>query len=226
MIVTFDSKTLIKELNNLTNYSIGFLEGVDAAKEIFIDNFGKSVIESLKNFIDTNARVNPESLHHVYEWYQTGSPEARLFDIEYTVVGKNTLTFNYTFSQSLSYSQNSSQPFYDKANIMENGIPVTIRPKAKSVITFNDNGEQVFTKKPVIISRPGGDAVQGGFERILKSFFESYFTQSYIMISGIKEHFNNPEPYKRNLKSGIKQGGKSLGFRTGFEWTAKGGKIE
>ena len=226
MIVNFDTSKLVKDLNNFTQYSLGFLDGIEEAKPIFIDNLGKTIIDSLKDFIDANARTNPETLHHVYEWYQTGSPEARLFDIEYVVQGKNGLSFNYTFSQSRSYSMNSMEPFYDKANIMENGIPVIIRPKPRGVLSFNDNGEQVFTKKPVVVSRPGGNEVQGSFERTLKTFFESYFTQSYIMNSGITKHFSNLRPFRDNLKSGVKQGGRPLGFKVGYEWTSKGGKIE
>jgi hypothetical protein len=226
MIVSFQIDNLQKDLKNLVNYSIGFLDGVEEAKPVIMDNLGKSVIESLKNFIDTNARISPESLHHVYEWYQTGSPEARLFDVDYLVVGKNSLSFNYTFSQSTSFSNNSTEPFYDKANIMENGIPVIIKPKPNGVLRFEKDGEVVFTKKPTLVSRPGGDRVAGSFEETLKAFFESYFTQSYIMTSGMTEHFNNPRPYKDNLSSGIKGGGKGLGFKVGYRWAAKGGKIE
>jgi len=225
MIVNLNAQVLLKELNNITNYSIGFLEGAQAAKPIFLDNLGQTVIESLKNFIDSNARVTPDSLHHVYEWYQTGSPEARLFDIDYIVNG-NGLSFNYTFSQSSSLAKNSKTPFYDKARIMEDGVPVTIRPKNKNgILTFNQDGEQVFTKKPIVVENPGGDAVQGGFEKTIKLFFDNYFTQSFLMSSGIMSHFNDVKVYKNNFRAGSKQG-KPLGFKIGYEWMAKGGKIE
>lgn len=225
MKVTFDSQNLVRQLNNVTEYSLGFLEGIQAAKPEFLDNLGKSVIESLKNFIDTNARVNPETLHHVYEWYKAGSPEARLFDIDYIVQGKDSLSFNYTFSQSASYSKNSTTPFYDKARIMENGSPVTIKPRANGVLSFNDDGQQIFTRKPIIVENPGGSNVVGGFENTIKMFFDNYFSQSFLMSSGIMEHFNNPKAYKQNFRSGSKQG-RPLGFRIGYEWTAKGGRIE
>jgi hypothetical protein len=226
MIVNLEAKSLINQLNNIVQYSTGFLDGIEAAKPEFMNNLGTSVIELMKNFIDSNARVNPETLHHVYEWYQTGSPEARLFDIDYIVQGKNTLSFNYTFSQSTSYSNGSTEPFYNKATIMEDGNPVIIRPRVKGgVLSFDDNGEQIFTKKPIVVTNPGGSGVQGGFEKTLKNFFDNYFSQSFIVSSGILEHFNNPKPYKDNLKSGSIQG-KPLGFRVGYEWVIKGGKIE
>ncbi len=226
MIASFDIKSLEKDLKNLVGYSTGFLEGIEEAKPILMNNFGRTIVDSLKEFIDTNARINPESLHHVYEWYQTGSPEARLFDIDYAVIGKNSLSFNYTFSQSTSYVANATEPFYDKANIMENGTPIVIKPKLNGVLRFEKDGQVIFTKKPVVVSQPGGEMVAGSFERTLKNFFDNYFTQSYIMSSGITEHFKNPKTYKQNLKSGIKSGGKALGFKVGYEWTAKGGRIE
>lgn len=226
MIVNLDSKAFVNSLNNIVKYSEGFLEGAEAAKPVLMDNLGKSIVEVMKNFIDTNARVNPEALHHVYEWYQTGSPEARLFDIEYLVLGNNTLSFNYTFSQSTSYSNGSTEPFYDKASIMENGTPVVIRPKSKGgVLTFNDDGEQIFTKKPIVVSNPGGSQVEGGFEKTLKTFFDSYFSQSFLMSSGLLQHLDNPKEYKHNFKNGSRQG-KPLGFKIGYQWVAKGGRIE
>jgi hypothetical protein len=223
--VDLDTKSFVNSLNNLTQYSIGFLNGVEAASPIIMDNLGKEVIESLKDFIDTNARVSPETLHHVYEWYQTGSPEARLFDIDYLVVGKNGLSFNYTFSQSSSYSKNSTVPFYDKAEIMERGTPVTIRPKQASVLSFNVDGEQIFTKKPVVVENPGGSNVEGGFERTIKTFFDSYFTQAFLMTSGVLSHLNDPRVYKDNVLAGSKQG-KALGFKVGYQWATKGGRID
>lgn len=224
MKVDLDFKNLLSDLNGITQYSVGFLDGVQAAKPEILDNFGKAIIDSLKNFIDTNARVEPQVLHHVYEWYQTGSPEARLFDIEYTIKGKDSLSFNYTFSQSMSYSKDSTVPFYDKANIMENGTPVVIKPKNAGVLTFQDGTQQIFTKKTIVVENPGGSAVQGGFEKTISIFFDNYFSQSFLSSSGIFEHFKNPKEYKNNFASGAK-GGKTLGFKIGYEWALKGGKL-
>ena len=223
--VEFDTKSLISNLNNLTQYSIGFLNGVEAAQPVIMESLGKEIIEMLKDFIDTSARVDPDTLHHVYEWYQTGSPEARLFDIDYILRGKDGLSFNYTFSQSTSFANNSNVPFYDKAEIMEKGTPVIIRPKTASVLSFNVDGEQVFTKKPVLVSNPGGTGVEGGFEKTIKTFFDSYFTQAFLLTSGVMSHLSNPKAYKENILAGSRQG-KSLGFKVGYQWATKGGIIE
>ena len=225
MIVEFDITNITNKLNNIAKYSIGFLEGIEAGKEKFLDNLGQTVLESLKNFIDSNARVNPEILHHVYEWYETGSPQARLFDLEYIVNNNSLISFSYTFSQSNSYAKGSVVPFYNKAAIMEKGSPITIKPKQNGVLSFNDNGEQVFTKKPILVQNPGGQATEQGFENTLKDFFDNYFTQSFLISSGIAEHFKDIRTYKQNFASGSKQG-KPLGFKVGYEWVSKGGIID
>jgi hypothetical protein len=225
MKIDFNANDFISKLNGLTDYSIGFIDGIELGKPVFMNNFGESVVESLKDFIDTNARVNPRALHHVYEWYQTGSPASRLFDIDYIVRGNNGLSFSYTFSQSASYSNGSIEPFYNKAQIMENGTPVTIKSKSNGVLSFDDNGTQVFTKKPIVVQNPGGSDVQGSFENTLKTFFNSYFTQAFLKTSGIMDHLQNPSAYKNNIKSGVR-GGKAYGEKIGYEWITKGGRIE
>ena len=138
MITTFNSNQFKKDMNNIVNYSIGFLQGVQKGKTLFLKTLGMETVEVMKEFIDSNARVNPEMLHHIYEWSLTGSPEARLYDISYTVSNLG-LSFKSSFSQSRSIKDGSRTPFYDKARIMENGIPVTIRPKTAQVLAFDDN---------------------------------------------------------------------------------------
>lgn len=85
MIVNTNTLSFTKQMNNIVNYSLGFLEGVNRGKKIFLDKLGLGVIQSLSQYIDVQARANPSALHHVYEWNQTGSPSARLFDLRYTV---------------------------------------------------------------------------------------------------------------------------------------------
>jgi hypothetical protein len=97
--IKLNDKDLMRDLNNIIDYSFGFLEGIEKGKKIFLDSLGRDITELVKEYIDSSARVNPSRLHHVYEWYQTGSPDARLFDINYTVSNLG-LSFKSTFSQS------------------------------------------------------------------------------------------------------------------------------
>lgn len=216
MIATsFYDKKFGKELDNIVQYSMGFLDGVLLGKNQMLKNLGHPIIEMLKQYIDSQARVDPQLLHHVYEWNEVGNPDARLYDIEYVVSGLG-LSFKSSFSQSKSIKDGSNVPFYDKAKIMEDGIPVTIKPKNK-VLVFEDNGESVFTSKPVTIENPGGDQVEGSFQRVFDSFFNNYFSQSFLKISGIYDYLRDPKIYKSNLKL-AKTGGRSLGVSTGFRW--------
>lgn len=222
--VNFDDKSFMQDLTNIVDYSIGFLQGIESGKAVFLENLGKGIKEVLEHYIDSNARINPQMLHHVYEWYQTGSPNARLFDISY-VVKNGGLTFNSKFSQSKSVQQGSTEPFYNKAKIMEDGSPVTIKPRTSNVLVFENNGETVFTKSPITVENPGGDQVQGAYEEVFNSFFNQYFTQMFIDASGIKQYLENPIIYKEKLNDG-KRGGRSVGKTVGYNWIMKAGVIQ
>jgi hypothetical protein len=216
MRVTMNADALEKKLTNIVKYSTGFLEGAQLGKKVFLDNMGSRVIEALNRYVDAMARSDSAALHHVYEWYQTGSPAARLFDLTYTVSNVG-LSIKSSFTQSRSIAKNSNTPFYDKARIMELGIPVTIRPKKASALVFQDAGETVFTKKPITIHNPGGTEAQYSYGMVFDSFFENYFTQAFLKSSGLTDYIANPIVYKKNFAAGSKRG-KYLGKKVGHAW--------
>jgi hypothetical protein len=82
MRVVYNNTQFKKEMRNLTEYAVGFLEGAKRGKVELLKEVGEKTKELLEQYLDSSARVNPSLLHHVYEWYQTGSPESRLFDLE------------------------------------------------------------------------------------------------------------------------------------------------
>ena len=208
-------------MKNIIDYSIGFLDGVQAGKTKFLNNLGVMTKELLEQYIDSNARVNPEALHHIYEWYKVGSPDARLYDINYTISNLG-LSFVSTLKQSTSIKDGSSVPFYNKAKIMEEGTPVTIRPRKSNVLVFEDGGETVFTKGEVVVESPGGRATTGSFQKVVDTFFNKYFTQAFLKSSGVYEYFTDVNVYKKNLKSG-KASGKIKGYQVGYRWIANAG---
>jgi hypothetical protein len=221
MRAVFNSMQFKKDMNNIVDYSVGFLEGIHRGKTVFLKTLGLETVELMKEFIDSNARVNPEMLHHIYEWHQTGSPSARLYDILYTT-SQLGLSFKSSFSQSTSIKNGSRTPFYDKARIMEEGIPVTIRPRLAQVLAFEDNGEMVFTKNEVRVDNPGGTAVEGGFEKVFDMFFNRYFSQAFLRVSGVAKYLENPIVYKKDMAAGKKMG-RSKGISTGYRWIANAG---
>lgn len=215
--LTIDTRQFDKDMKNVIQYSLGFFEGVKQGMPAFYKNFGVGVLEGLKTYIDANARVNPGLLHHVYEWSETGSPNARLFDIDFFVAGSG-LSFNSTFRQSTSVKNGSNVPFYDKARIMEYGIPVTIVPRGR-VLAFQDGEQTVFTSNPVTVSNPGGN-VSGEYERAFRSFFTNYFTQAFLQSSGILAYLSSPKDFDTNL---TKRGGRAKGLSVGRAWVSKAG---
>jgi hypothetical protein len=221
MRAVFNSAQFKKEMNNIVDYSMGFLEGIQRGKTVFLKTIGVETVELMKEFIDSNARVNPDMLHHVYEWNQTGSPSARLYDISYTTSNLG-LSFRSSFRQSTSIKNGSRTPFYDKARIMEEGIPVTIRPRVAQVLVFEDNGETVFTKNEVRVDNPGGTEVQGGFEKVFDMFFNRYLSQAFLRVSGIARYLENPIVYRKDMAAGKKLG-RSKGLSTGYRWIANAG---
>jgi hypothetical protein len=120
--------------------------------------------------------------------------------------------------------QGSNVPFYNKAMIMEKGIPVVIKPKAAKVLAFSKDGEDVFVKGQVKVDNPGGTMAQGGFQKAFDNFFRNYFTQAFLRSSGISKYFESPRIYKSNLDKG-RRIGRSAGYSTGYRWIANAGLV-
>lgn len=217
MKVTTNTSSFTKQMNNIVEYSMGFLEGAQNGKKVFINNLGAGTIQALSAYVDMSAKANPKALHHIYEWYQTGSPSARLFDLSYTSSNLG-LSITSRFRQSKTISQGSHEPFANKASIMENGTPITINPSPGSVLVFKDSGQTIFTKRPVVVRNPGGN-VDGKFEKTVDEFILKYFKQSFLRASGVYEYIKKPVIYKKNILAGSKSG-RSTGVSTGFKWIA------
>jgi hypothetical protein len=216
MLVRIDTKAFEKQLTNIANYSFGFLDGINRGKKEFLNNLGKGVIFALGQYIDSEARANSSSMHHVYEWYKTGSPTSRLFNLNYTVSNLG-LSINSTFKQSSTMKEDMTVPFYNKAKIMENGIPVVIKPKGNGALKFKEGGQEIFVRKAVTVRNPGGEEVEGSFERVFDEFMRTYFTQAFLRSSGLLAYLNKPVAYKKNFLAGSKMG-KSKGVDTGYKW--------
>jgi len=218
MIVRTNTASFNKEMNNIVQYAFGFLDGAQKGKTVFLKNLGVGTIEAMAKYVDVSARGNPAALQHVYEWYQIGSPSSRLFNITYTVSNLG-LSINSKFTQSRGIKKESNVPFYNKAKIMEEGIPVVIKPVRSPVLVFDENGQTVFTKNPVTVRNPGGSQAQGSFEKTMDEFILRYFKQSFLRASGIYDYIKRPIIFKKQIKAGAKMG-RSKGIDTGFKWIA------
>jgi hypothetical protein len=218
--VKFDSKELTKILNNVSGYSDGFLQGVEMSKSSFNKFLGGYTAESLGMYIDSKARMSPESLHHVYEWNNVGDKGSRLFSFNVNATG-SSISISGKFKKSLSVSENSSEPFSNKAEIMENRISIVIEPKNSDVLVFEDEGETVFTRKSIYIANPGGDSVAGSFGSVVDEFFSTYFTNS--VLAPIMKDLQSLKKFSDNFYQGSKTG-RSAGVLAGRKYLKiKGG---
>lgn len=219
----FDTKLFDKTMKNISQYSYGFLDGAEKNIAVFNIKLAELAEEALKKYIDTKAKANPESLHHVYEWNSVGSPSGRLFEINANVA-RNLITFTGQFIQSNSVSDTSEEPFYDKANIMENRIAIEVQPQSAEVLAFEQDGQAVFTVNSIFIENPGGDSVAGSFGRVVEEFFDVYFTASFLKQVGFFEKLSFPKEFAQNFQAGAKMG-RTAGISAGKKYMSIGGEF-
>lgn len=117
-------------------------------------------------YVDNIARSNHMKYHHLYEPGYTGEQKYRLFQAN--VSGEKNPTLSFNFIQSRIPGE-SGYVFYNRAYVMENGIPLTIKPKNSRFLRFQYKGKY-FTKKQVYVAQPGGPQVAGSFVEIFNIF--------------------------------------------------------
>lgn len=216
-----NSLELSRILNNTARYSHGFIDGIESSKIILMNRLAEFVADALGKYIDSQARVNSESLHHVYEWGAAGSSRARLFYLNGVATG-SLITISGQFLPSSSTSDTSSQPFVDKANVMENQIGIVISPKNSNVLAFESDGEMVFTRNSIYIENPGGDAVAGSFGKTVDTFFTQYFTNA--LLAPFLAELSTPIEYSINFKAGTR-GGYGVGLTAGQKYINSAGLV-
>lgn len=214
-----DSKELNRILNNTVSYSYGFLEGTGIGQIEFNQHLAEYTKDALGKYIDSRARMSPEELHHVYEWGAVGDEGSRLFEIN-PRASKRVIHFEGKFLNSKSAAPNASEPFTDKANVMENAIGVTIAPKNSSMLVFEDDGETIFTMNEIYIANPGGDAVAGSFGRVVEDFFQNYFTGS--LLRPFMATLSKADEYASGFPAGTRSG-KSVGVKAGIQYMRSAG---
>lgn len=218
--VYVDPKPLERDMHFFIEYTLGTLKGIEDGKEVFLREMGPKIAEIFGQYVDKIAQMEPETLHHVYEWEKVGMRSARLFKIipTYTKAG---LTFSSVFTQSKTVQKRrgSKEPFRDKAFIMENGITLDIYPKNEPQLKYFDEklGEWV-TSYHSRVENPGGNYVVGSFGTNFRTFFGVYLSQSKLMQSGMMV-----KPFSRAFSQGLRKGmkrrgGRLAGIETGYRW--------
>jgi hypothetical protein len=215
----FDATDFNKTLANAVQYSQGFIDGVNSNEQLFLRQIAEVTKQGFYKFVDSNARIDSSSLHHVYEWGQVGEPSGRLFNLD-AFIGSGFIRFVSKFLPSTSIPPTGNTPFYDKARIMEEGISVTIEPQDGGVLAFEgDDGEMVFTPNSVTIENPGGPDTEGSYEQVFREFFNNFLDR--VLLGELIKNMNTPDEFLRGWGKGMNyRGGVRMGKRYA---TVKGG---
>ena len=181
----------------------------------FINRFQTMIFDSVNRdfglFIDAQARTKPRSLHHVYEWNKTGSPDARLFKLH--SIPSNSLSFKVDseFIMSKSYvptkRSKKSYKFANKASVMESGMPVTISPRSSKRLVFEISGEVVFMPEgaTVTVRSPGGKAASHQYRILHTRFFTGQLVKESIKRSNFTQLFGGSMAKALRVPAGIKK---------------------
>jgi hypothetical protein len=163
------------------------------------------------NYIDALARTKPKSLHHVYEWKKTGNKTARLFKLNNISEQGLSFRINYQLLPSRSMvpapKGKRRHMFVNKAEVMEQGNPLVIRPKNAERLVFEYNGETVFMPKgaAVTVKRPGGSAARNQFSLAHSRFFSGRLVNESIKRSGFQRIFNSSMTKALKVPADIKK---------------------
>ena len=167
---TFNDGNFSGKVFSLTKYDSTLLTSVHHGqnKQLIETGAARLVARYFEHLVDAKARSNPSALHHVYEFDQSGKKSARLFDSKLVPTSKGVLiTFNF---KKAKFPNREGYMFYNKAQVMEDGKTVIIRPKRSSHLKYKlQNGKFVITKKPSIVENPGGK-VAGNFKSEFNQF--------------------------------------------------------
>ena len=171
----------------------------------------KQIEQDFGMYVDSQSRINPKSLHHMYEWKKTGNKGARLFNLK--VLSTEGLSFKITsnFLPSKSSVPNEfgkrRHVFINKASVMEAGMPLVIRPKYAERLVFETSTGVVYMPKgaSVTVTRPGGGKATGRFKIAYAQFFTGNLVNLSIKRSGFQQIFNSSLTKSMRLPSDVKK---------------------
>ena len=204
----------VAQISAAIYYQANVIAKLTSSKQ-FKDKF-KSVIFSqiLKdfgNYVDSQARMKPRALHHMYEWKRTGDSDARLFNLR--MIDSEGISFKiaYEYKPSQSFvpapEGKRKHVFINKASVMEAGMPLKIAPRHSERLVFDSNGQTVFMPKgaSVVVKRPGGSGVKNQFTLRHSIFFRGQLVNQSIKASGFQRIFNSAMTKAMKLPAPIKK---------------------
>jgi hypothetical protein len=216
---------VIKMLKNSVEYSSAFVAELKKNQDILNRKVGEESIDAFYDYLDSLARSHPGMLHHVYEWGSVGNPRERLFELAMSS-NRASAVISANFLQSSVPSPTSTEPFYDKAQIMEDGQTVTISQVEADVLFFEIDEEEFFRSGPIVIANPGGKETRGSFLQAFDEFYGSYFTEVHLKAIRFYQYFANPKAFETYFASATRGGASAKGRKAALSWIMKapGGK--
>jgi hypothetical protein len=216
--MNINSKEAMRVLNNVVNYSEGFIKESKAKESYVASKLASTSITAFYEYLDVLARTNPGMLHHVYEWGEAGNPGARLVELKKVLAGKK-VEIASEFIMSTTISENGSEPFWNKAEVMEEGITVQVNEVSAQALFFQIDGEEFFRTGPIVIENPGGEQVRGSFVRAFEEFYNNYFDQVYLRSIRFYDHFTKSKEFESGFNSAVRSGSAaSIGRRSALSW--------
>lgn len=217
--IKFDSKEAKKVLDNIVAYSDGFIKETKAKESTITSRLADTSIEAFYDYLDGLARTNPGMLHHIYEWGSVGDPGARLVQLKKELSSARGASIDADFLTSSSIPEGGNEPFYNKAEIMEDGIPITVQAVEAQAMFFQVDGQEFFRTGPIVIENPGGEATRGSFLEVFEEFYNVYFEQVYLRAIRFYDHFENPQGFSSGFTRAAKSGNASgIGRTTALKW--------
>lgn len=163
-LTTYDSTILTQTYQNPNNK-----RKIDRGAAFLVKNY-------FENYIDTKAKISPKSLHHIYEFDMTGNKTARLFQAQITDSPAGAV-LSYSFKSSKRPNR-EGYVFRNKAQVMEDGEPITVRPKRSQFLRYRLEDGQFVTSRQSFIPEPGGP-VKGNFQEEFNNFMTT--RASYVL---------------------------------------------
>lgn len=220
--IKFDGKEAKRMLDNIVSYSEGFIKETKAKEPTITSRLAETSIEAFYDYLDGLARTNPGMLHHVYEWGAVGNPGARLVELKKQLAGSRGANILADFIQSSSIPEGGNEPFYDKAEIMEEGIPITVQATEAQAMFFQIGNQEFFRTGPIVIENPGGEETRGSFLEAFEEFYNVYFDDVYLRAIRFYEHFENPRGFTPGFNRAVRSANAgSIGRSTALQWVLR-----
>lgn len=170
--MAFDSGKFMEKVSALALYDSSLLQN------LYNDPMNKQKITRgaallLKNYfdqyLDSKARQDHMGYHHVYEFDRAGDANSRLFKAVVSNTGDGSAVINYSFTSAKNPNR-EGYPFPNKAEVMEAGETIIIRPKRAKYLQYQLSDGRFIRSKQSIVTQPGGPRVGGNFEKTFKNF--------------------------------------------------------